>query len=455
MGTTKTQTQTTVSNASNVSSQRKRFAWSEVHKHNSAEDCWVVVKGKVYDVTSWVPKHPGGNQILNGAGREATALFQSYHKLNVEKALAKYEIGDVEDYQPYYTWESEFYTTIKKRVEEHFQKKGITGSDHPLMYAKSLAIVLGWFAFYYLAMFKGSLIAAIFLGVFHSQFGISVAHDGNHGSYSKSRWITSIAAFAMDIMGGSSLVWRHQHNIGHHPYANREGGFYNEDYDPDSTSAFPILRTHPNQAWKPHLRFQHIYVWFLLGFSGAKWAYGDVKWMSRKRYNGIDFHKLSTSDYVLMFVAKSIFLFYTLFLPFYLNPWKQAMALVLLFVLTNGYLFILNFAVNHLLEENVFPDQNSQERDWAKLQVLTSSNYATNSTFWVWFSGGLNLQIEHHLFPGVSHLYLPEVAPIVQQVCKEHNVMYTNKETYWEALVSYYRFMKKMAQNPAKAKKSK
>ncbi len=168
-----------------------------------------------------------------------------------------------------------------RRVEAHFKQRGITGSDSTAMFLKSAFIIFTWFVLYYIAMIKGNVMMAVLLGletvgfacnlcsVVHSQFGISIAHDGNHGSYSyRHPWLCRLAAHAMDIMGGSSFVWVHQHNIGieyfwinhlsgHHPYANREGGFYNEDYDPDSTSSFPVLRTHPNQAWKPHIQYQH------------------------------------------------------------------------------------------------------------------------------------------------------------------------------------------------------
>jgi len=427
----------------------KKFKWEEVHKHNKYEDCWLVIKGKVYNVTSWIPKHPGGIQILNGAGRESTALFQSYHCLRIEKFLKAYEIGEVEDYYPYYTWDSNFYVTIKKRVEAHFKERGITGSDSPLLYFKTLMIILGWFFFYYLTFFRGNVFAAIFLGIFHSQFGISIAHDGNHGGFSyKYPWLTRIAAYTMDIMGGSSLVWLHQHNIGHHPYVNREGGYYNEDYDPDSTSAFPVLRSHPNQSWKPYIAFQHIYIWFLIPFSGIKWAIGDVKWMIKGRYNDINFYEIPSSEVIKMVIFKTVFICYAFILPLFLQPLWKAALMITLFVCVNGTLFILNFAVNHLLEENVFPDHLTEERDWAKLQVVASSNYATNSTFWTWFSGGLNHQIEHHLFPSICHMYLSEIAPIVQQTCKEYRVSYTNKASYFDALVSYYRFMKKLGQDP-------
>jgi fatty acid desaturase len=191
----------------------------------------------------------------------------------------------------------------------------------------------------------------------------------------------------MDFMGGSSLVWTHQHNVGnhisnrsllifsgHHPYSNREGGFQNEDYDPDAVSAYPILRTHPNQPRKWFHAYQHIYIWLIIGFSGLKWAYGDVKWMIRRRYNDIEFYKLNVWDYVLMAVMKTIFVIYTFVIPFSLHSFSHALLIVAIFVLTNGNIFILNFAVNHLLEENSFPDSSFEERDWAKLQVVLEIN---------------------------------------------------------------------------------
>ncbi len=96
-------------------SNTRIFTWDEVKKHNKLDDCWIVVHGKVYNVTPWVPKHPGGSIISNGAGREATALFISYHPLYVSSKLEDYLIGEVSPYHPYYTWDqSQFYTSVKR-----------------------------------------------------------------------------------------------------------------------------------------------------------------------------------------------------------------------------------------------------------------------------------------------------------------------------------------------------
>ncbi len=176
-------------------------------------------------------------------------------------------------------------------------------------------------------------------------------------------------------------------------------------------------------------------MWLLIPFSGAKWAVGDFKWMWKKHYNSIEFYKTTWWVMAEMLVFKAVFLMYSLIIPFSLHPIGKAAFLVGVFVWTNGTLFILNFAVNHLLEENIFPDELTVERDWAKLQVLTSSNYATNSIFWTLFSGGLNHQIEHHV--SVLHLYnhYPAVSCCVSHIfARNCSYCSTGLQRLWSAL---------------------
>ena len=66
------------------------YTVDEVEKHSTPKDCWVIVHGKVYDVTSFVPLHPGGNMIWVKAGGECTQLFDSYHPLRTRAVLEKY-----------------------------------------------------------------------------------------------------------------------------------------------------------------------------------------------------------------------------------------------------------------------------------------------------------------------------------------------------------------------------
>jgi len=420
-----------------------KYSWDDVDKHRSVDDCWMVIEGKVYDVTPWVSKHPGGQLIMNGAGRDATPLFVSYHPLHTQQMLPKFQIGVLEDYQPYYQWQTEFYVTMKRRVEEIVKRHNLR-SDSKEMFFKTFILALLWSAAYYYAYTSGTIIASILLGLAHGQIGIQVAHDGNHGSYSKRPWLSRLAAISMDLMGASSLNWEMQHNVGHHPNSNRKGDYYNEDYDPDAKSGHPFIRLTPNHEWKPMHRYQHIYVWPLFALVGLKWLYGDFRSLIQRRYQTFVYWDVSAMYVVWSLLSKGLFFFYAF------GVFAQAYGLwhgwwmFFFFLAAQSYVFILMFGVNHLTEDSEFPNETSSERDWAKLQVLTASNFAIGSRFWLWMSGGLNYQIEHHLFPYICHMYLPYISSAVRQTCKEYNVQYSEFDSYWGALSSYATHIKNL-----------
>jgi len=420
-----------------------KYTWDQVEAHRSVNDCWMVIDGKVYDFTSWVPKHPGGQLIMNGAGRDASPLFLSYHPLRVQAMLPTYQIGEIDDYKPYYKWQTEFYTTMKRRVEEVVKRHDLR-SDSKEMFLKSAVLLVIWAFAYYLAFSTGNIFAALILGFVHGHIGIQIAHDGNHGSFSKRPWLSKLAAASMDIMGASSLNWEMQHNVGHHPNSNRKGDYYNEDYDPDAKSGYPFVRLTPNHDWKPMHQYQHIYIWALFSFVGLKWLYGDFRSLILRRYQTFVYWDISTAYLVWTLTAKSFFFFYAFGVFAYTYGLWHGWCMFFVFLAAQSYVFILMFAVNHLTEDSEFPNETFIERDWAKLQISTSTNYSRDSRLWLWLSGGLNFQIEHHLFPSICHMYLPYIAPVVKQTCKEFNVPYSSFDSYWDAVGSYYKHIKNL-----------
>jgi len=309
-----------------------------------------------------------------------------------------------------------------------------------------------WFFSYYLTLTTGSFFAMVIWGIFHGSIGIQIAHDGNHGSFSKYPFLTRLAANSMDLMGGSSLTWVMQHNVGHHPNSNRKGDFYSEDYDPDSKAGYPYCRISPNQDWKPLHRYQHLFIWILFLGVGLKWLYGDFRALYLRRYQSFEFWHIQKSLVIWSLTTKFFFFFYALYIPCVYHGIFYGTFAFLAFLAAQSYVFILMFGVNHLTEETIFPNENSNERDWAKLQILTSCNYSLNSKFWHLASGGLNFQIEHHLFPAICHTFLPFIAPIVQETCKEYGVPYHSFPSYSVALKSYYNHLKLLG-NPNHSKK--
>jgi len=440
-------------------SKLKQYSWDEISKHNKEHDCWIVVKGQVYDVTNWVGKHPGGRIILNGAGREATALFMSYHPTHVYSMIDKYRIGSVLNYQSFYQWDSsDFYPVVKSRVEQKLKELNFVGRESPVLYFKTFLIFVTWITLYYLSMISGHVWLAIPLGVIHSQIGINIAHDGAHGAYSRNRIIKRITSYGMDIMGGCSVVWQHQHNIGHHPNCNKHGDALHaskhDNYDPDASSGAPWVRITPNLPWRPMHRYQHIYIWILTLAMGLKWFVNDIRgFFFRRRYMSFEFYETSNTDWWVQVLTKVAFLTYAMFIPASLHPFSTWFPMFLMFTSTISYMFVLMFSVNHLTENTLYPNTDEKSfpintRDWAMYQVRTTSNFATQSLFWTWFSGSLNHQIEHHLFPGITHTYLPYIQPIVKQTCLEYNLPYKDFPSYWDAFASYYYHIKRCGQQP-------
>jgi len=323
------------------------------------------------------------------------------------------------------------------------------GGDSLLMFMKTVLIMIGWAISYYFTMIQGWILGAFVLGFFHSHLGISIGHDATHGAYSKNPSISQFFAKAFDVMAASTVVWQHQHNIGHHPHSNIDE---KEEFDPDAKSGAPMIRLSPNQQWRPYHRYQHFYMWPLVAGMSLKWYLNDIRALVRRKYLTIDFFEVLSSDIACVAFFKASYLLYGILLPFLLHEWWRALLISSIVIIVISYYTVLMFAVNHLTDLSEFPNQSWQHRDWAQLQVLTSTNFATDSVLWTWLSGGLNFQIEHHLFPSLCHVYLPEIAPIVKKTCEEYKVQYVTFPSYWAAIYGHYKHLKQLGQGPEKSK---
>jgi len=344
---------------------------------------------------------------------------------------------------------------MKTRVDKYVKDNNLTRDSYS-MYLKTFVIFLLWATSYYYGFVKGSIISTILLGIAHSQLGINIMHDGNHGAYSSSPFLCSAAAFVMDLMGSSSIVWLHQHNVGHHPNSNNTDStktptnkFDPHAYDPDANGGYPYVRLNPSQPHKGYMRYQHIYVWFLICFMNFKWFINDIRSMKKQSYTFIDFYRITDRDMLVLYFTKGFFLLYGFAVPLYCLGLGKGLLNFVIFMIVMGYAFVLMFSVNHLTEDSTFPDGRTpvDSRDWAALQVMTSSNFANDSVFWTAVSGGLNFQIEHHLFPGLNHTHLPKISPIVRQTCKEFGIPYQSFPSFWSAVYSYYSHLKNLGRD--------
>lgn len=433
----------------------------------------------VYDVTKWSVSHPGGNIILLGAGRDATILFESYHVAGVSASLLnKYCIGRCIDTKTYYDFSGEFYPTMKTRVAAYFKDHRLSRRDAPSMMLKSLLIMLGWTLSLYFMLTRGSWLAAGALGCFCAEIGVSIMHDGSHGAYSAKPWLNSVAAMGMDLIGASAMAWEFQHVVGHHQYTNLVTPGADTPHlekDPDVFSSYPFVRMHPeSQPPKWFHRYQHIYAPVLFAlFTMGKVFYSDYAvTMAQAVCHFPMTPRFSDRLYILRFVAmKALTVGLIMAAPVYLHGWAHGLGLVAVAHCVCGEALALMFIITHVTEGSSFLTAGTapmadtacqratcaggaaagraavKPHDWAALQCRTSYNWALTSWVWSHLSGGLNHQVEHHLFPGVCHVHYPGIQPIVQATCAEFGVPYMVHDTLGSAIWAMLSFLKTMG-NP-------
>ncbi len=282
------------------------------------------------------------------------------------------------------------------------------------------------------------------MGLGMSGIGLSVMHDANHGSYSSNKKVNQALGCIVNLVGGYHVNWKIQHNVLHHSYTNVHG--FDEDIDKG------VMRFSPDQERKGFFRFQVYYAPFLYGIMTIYWLL--VKDFEQLvRYNkkgllagqGISFNKAL----VQILFNKTWYIALTLVLPLAVMelPWWQILLGFLLMQFICGLILAFIFQPGHVVEDTNFyaPDENgSIENSWAIHQMRTTSNFATGSVLFSWFVGGLNFQIEHHLFPNICHVHYRGISKIVKEIAKEFNVPYYQHKTFIGALKSHFTLLNQL-----------
>lgn len=479
--------------------------WEQVKQHARHDDCWTVIHGHVYNVTDWSAIHPGGDMILLSGGRDSTILFESYHVNGVPMSiLDKYVVGRIESSAEaladgssgsyYENLDGDaFYVTLKQRIAAHFRAHGEPRRDHWHIYVKTLLIFALFFSSWYAAAIKGSVVGAVFLGLACSLIGTCVMHDANHGAFSKNKTVNLLMGMGMDLIGSSRFVWELHHVTGHHQYTNlsthtttKDGSVPAEQNDPDIFSSYPLIRMSEDVAWKPMHKWQHIFALPVFGlFTMGKVFRGDFDVVMANTFGGMTKNwlismncRLSDWKNVAQFWGwKAVSLVFMNGVVVYNFGWSHGAVIVLTMHIVCGFVLALMFAVTHISENcsflfhdedivlnakqiqnvadararwDIAPSDAKQfaPRSWAALQCCTSTNWALDSFFWTHFSGGLNHQIEHHLFPGITHTQYPFIQPIVEKTCAEYGVPYVASDGLVSSLAALLARLYRMGREP-------
>lgn len=340
-----------------------------------------------------------------------------------------------------------FRAALRARIDAHFPRAGHGPRGGASIYLKT-AVVLGCLATSYaLLVFAPigvwlALPLTILLGFSLAAAGFNIQHDGGHGAYSDHRWINKLAAGTLDLLGASSYYWARKHNAIHHSYTNITG------HDDDINLGF-LARLSPHQRGFWFHRYQHVYLWFLYGFIAIKWhVYDDFRDLCSGRIGQHPVPRPRGRDLLTLVGGKVVFFALALGIPMWLHPWWAVLAVYAAASFVQGVVLSVVFQLAHCVEAVEFPmpqpDSGRMDTGWAMHQVQTTADFAQRNRLLTWFAGGLNFQIEHHLFPQVCHVHYSALAPLVRQTCHEFGVRYTTQPSLRAAIASHYRWLRQM-----------
>lgn len=348
--------------------------------------------------------------------------------------------------------DNSFQRELRRRVEADFRQRGCAQRDSAQMYAKT-AIIIGTFAAAYTALvwFASAwwqvLPLTLLLGTTMAGIGFNVMHDGGHQAYSKHRWVNRLMAFTLDLVGGSSYIWQWKHARYHHTYVN----IAHHDSDIDLGVLGRLSPDQPRRAWH---RWQHMYLWVLYSVTAIRWhLYGDFRDMFTGRIGDRPFERPRGVNLALFVLGKLIF--FTL--AFVLPLTRRGFGTVLLFYAAvsavAGFLLAIVFQLAHVVEEADFPSPavggDRMDTPWAIHQLQTTVDFARDNRVLSWLIGGLNFQVEHHLFVRISHVHYRAVSRVVEATCCEFGVPYHVHPTFAAGIASHYRWLRRLGAAPA------
>ena len=338
------------------------------------------------------------------------------------------------------------FRVMRQRVDEYFAKTGKSKHAPPFIIFKVILLLTSLFLTWGLAMWTTSPILAIcswaVFGFVTALIGMNVAHDGLHGGFSGNHKLNEAIGLSLNLIGGNGYIWKIMHNQVHHTFTNVVGV-------DDDLEAVPGVRMHAGKPLRAINRGQHIYVWFLYAFATLFWVFlKDFRKFFSASVGGVKRSQHPAKEWVILFVTK--FIYYGLFLVLPLMISNVATGWVVAgFLLSHaigGMTLGIIFQMAHCVEGPEFPKPGVKAvltESFVEHQLKTTANFATHDPVMIFICGGLNFQVEHHLFPKVSHGHYPAIAPIVKQTALEYGLPYIEQPTFWYAIRSHYRILKR------------
>ncbi|MEO6915965.1 MAG: acyl-CoA desaturase [Chitinophagaceae bacterium] len=350
------------------------------------------------------------------------------------------------------TTKSLFYATLKKNVDQYFASQEIKKTGNWSLYWKTIILFTAAITGYLLLLFANlptalALAVCALEGFVLASIGFNVMHDACHGSYSSKKWVNDLLGLSLNALGGNAFIWKFKHNIVHHTYTNVDG-------IDDDIAKSPLMRQCSTQKWVPAHRFQHIYVVLVYAISSFAWvSMMDFNKYFKKKVFTTPLQQMSTADHTIFWVSKLMYAIFYVVIPIaVVGAGKWAIGFTFVHI-TMGLTLALVFQLAHVVEHAEFQSAGIEpkqiENEWAAHQVKSTANFAPKNWLINWYVGGLNYQVEHHLFPRISHVHYQALSPIVEKACKQFDLPYNSYNTMSASIASHFRMMKKLGEKPS------
>ena len=349
----------------------------------------------------------------------------------------------------------EFSKTLNKRVGDYFKTNGLNRHANAEMVFKTIIMFSMYFIPYGLILAgvvtgTGWLLFSVFIiGLGLAGIGLSVMHDAVHGAYSNKKWVNTLVGYSMNLIGANAFNWKIQHNVLHHTYTN----VHEEDED---ISPRGVLRLSPHSDWKWFHKYQFLYAWFLYGLMTIAWmTFKDFTRMNKYDKTGLT--KMNNGnvarEWFILILSKIAYVSYIFVIPVLFTPllWWQVLIGIFIMQYIAGFILAIIFQPAHVIEGTEFPlpdEDNKLENNWAIHQLLTTTNFGNKSRWFSWYVGGLNFQIEHHLFPNICHVHYRKISGIVQETASEFGLPYKSARTFVDALSGHVKLLKQLGVRP-------
>jgi len=377
------------------------------HYKTPLQKCEIRIDDSIFDVTSWRHKHPGGAELLDKFhNSDATDIFYAFHSKDAVAMLKHIKHGpNNNDRIPREELAQKFDDFRRTLLRDRWMERNWFADFLVIMLPCVTLAVLGT-----MLSWSHPLAATVLLGVGMQQAGW-IGHDYMHGRGKISKVLGIV--FGACYNGFSPSWWNHKHNT-HHAFPNRR------EFDADIHNE-PILH-----LWFPDAsrdvwfrKYQHFYYMFVYAWLYVSWRMQSIQFVLGSK-NWFE-RGLIVMNYAWLAC-----------LPWYVSVGS---------ILVGGWLVAIVVTANHQSEEILEP---TSKYNFCVDQFTTTRGVVCSNWFLEYIFGGMQYQLEHHMFPHMPKYRYPQLRRVLEKFAKENNLPY-KLSSVSEIMAMNFNCMKKFA----------